>query len=262
MTNFEKTSIKINKNQFFDRLIPFKAQKMSISIDHDFSIDYDYASVFMSKAGLTKNPISLNTAKSSESDKKIKTCFDKIVQISKTENSINFFIIKPSETNEKKNPDVNDHWESEFKKQIFQILIKHADLFRPELKKFNDDIKMPISFKNENNVKNLKQISYFMSLRDKKAMNEILDSFTQEGRIQKIFLKIVSSASFSVFVIWKNNKLRIVIDLKRINTRLYFDAYSFFKQNVIFSSLNESEIFFFINFTKGFFQQKIELKNR
>ena len=62
----------------------------------------------MGKAGLTKNSINLNIARSSESDKKI-TCSDKTVQISKTKNPINFFIIKSSETDEGKNLDVNDH---------------------------------------------------------------------------------------------------------------------------------------------------------
>ena len=62
----------------------------------------------------------------------------------------------------------------------------------------------------------------------------------------------MSSASFLIFVIWKNEQLRIMINLTRINTKLYFDAYFLSKQNTILSSLKDS---------KRFFQQKIELKN-
>ena len=118
------------------------------------------------------------------------------------------------------------------------------------------------SFKNETNVEKLKQISYSMSTKNRKTMNEILNSLVKKNRIQKISLKTVSSVFFSAFVIWKNEKFRMIIDLKKINIRLYSDAYSLSKQNFIFSFLNEFEIFFSIDFTKGFFQQKIKSDDR
>ena len=101
-----------------------------------------------------------------------------------------------------------------------------------------------------------------MSTKNHKAMNEILNSLIKKNRIQKISLKTIFSVFFSTFVIWKNEKLRMIIDLKKINTRLYLNAYSLFKQNVIFSFLNESKIFFSINFIKDFFQQKIKSDDR
>ena len=80
----------------------------------------------------------------------------------------------------------------------------------------------------------LKQTSYSMSIKNKKAMNEILNSLMKNDKIQKISLKTISSIALFVFVVWKNEKSRIIIDLKRINIKLYSDAYSLFKQNTIF----------------------------
>ena len=121
---------------------------------------------------------------------------------------------------------------------------------------------MSISFKNETNVKKLKQTSYSMSTKNRKTMNEILNSLIKKNQMQKISLKTVFSVFFSIFVIWKNEKFRMIIDLKKINTKLYSNAYSLLKQNVIFSFLSEFEIFSSIDFIKRFFQQKIESENR
>ena len=120
---------------------------------------------------------------------------------------------------------------------------------------------MFISFKNKKNIDDLKQVFFSMFAKNKKAMNEIFDFFVKNERVQKMFLKIIFSAFSSVFVIWKNNKSKIVMNLKKINTRLYFDVYSLSKQNIILFSLNDSEIFSSINFTKKFFQQNIDSKN-
>jgi hypothetical protein len=115
---------------------------------------------------------------------------------------------------------------------------------------------MSISFKNETYVQDLKQVSYFMSNRDKKVMNEILNSLLKEDQVQKVSLRIITLASSSVFVIWKNKKSRVMMNLRRINTRLYSDAYSLSKQDIILFSLREITVFFSINLIKGFFQQE------
>lgn len=121
---------------------------------------------------------------------------------------------------------------------------------------------MPISFKDESNVEKLKQTSYSMSVRDRKVMDEILNPLAKKGRMQKVPLGTVSSASSPAFIVWKDEKPRVVIDLRKINTRLYSDAYPLPKQNVIFSSLGESEIFSSINLIKSFFQQEIKPEDR
>ena len=159
------------------------------------------------------------------------------------------------------NSNISDHLEPEFQRKIIDILKNHQTLFRRRLERFNDDITMSISFKNEKNINDLKQSSFFMSVKNKKAMNDILDFLIKDGRVQKIFLKMISSAVFSAFVIWKNDKSRIMMNLKKINTKLYSDVYSLSKQNIILSFLSESKIFSFIDFTKRFFQQNINFKN-
>lgn len=63
------------------------------------------------------------------------------------------------------------------------------------------------------------------------------------------------------FVIWKENKSKIVIDLRKINICLYFDVYFWFKLNTILSFLNEFKNFSFIDLTKKLFQQHIKFRN-
>ena len=120
---------------------------------------------------------------------------------------------------------------------------------------------MLIFFKNEKNIDNLKQTFFLMFAKNKKTINEIFDFFVKNKRVQKIFLKIIFFAFSFVFVIWKNNKSKIMMNLRKINTRLYFDVYSLSKQNIILFSLSDSEIFSSINFIKIFFQQNIDSKN-
>ena len=52
-----------------------------------------------------------------------------------------------------------------------------------------------------------------------------------------------------------------MINLQKINTRLYFDVYSLSKQNIILFFLNDLKIFSSINFIKKIFQQNIDSKN-
>ena len=70
-------------------------------------------------------------------------------------------------------------------------------------------------------------------------------------------LSQISFAVFSTFVIWKNDKLRVVIDLRKINIRLYSNAYSLLRQDIILETLSEAMIFSSVNLIKSFFQQNI-----
>ena len=158
-------------------------------------------------------------------------------------------------------PDINDHWKKEFKTKMNKILKKYSTFFKSNFEKFVNEIKMSIPFQNENDIKKLKQTPYTMSMKDRKAMNEILNSFEKDDRIQKMFLKTIFSTTSFVFVIWKGDKSKIVINLKKINIKLHSNVYSLSKQNIILSSFDDSEIFFFIDLTKGFFQQNTDLKN-
>ncbi len=79
--------------------------------------------------------------------------------------------------------------------------MNHKNLFRSELEKFDDEILMLVSFKNEKNIDDLKQSSYFMFTRDRKVMNEILDSFVVDDQVKKVSLRTIFSAFSSAFVV-------------------------------------------------------------
>ena len=100
-----------------------------------------------------------------------------------------------------------------------------------------------------------------MSQKDRAAMNEIMNSLLAKERVQKISLEIISSTFSSIFVIWRNEKFRMIVNLRRINNRLYFNVYFLSRQNTVLSSLKESMIFFSIDFIKEFFQQSIESRD-
>jgi hypothetical protein len=228
VANFEKISIKIRQNQLLERL-----RKINSIESTSNEINFDYANVFMRKYS---------------------------VDDSETKKSEFSFIISVLESSVE-NSNINLYWEQKYVDKISNILLEHKHLFRKKLDRFNNDVEMSISFQNKKHIEELKQASYVMIVKDKKVMNEILDLLIKEEQIQKVFLSIISSASSSIFVIYKNDKSRIVVDLKRVNTRLYLDAYSLFKQDMILDSLSESTIFFFINLIKEFFQQKTRSKD-
>ncbi len=63
-------------------------------------------------------------------------------------------------------------------------------------------------------------------------------------------------------MVWKNGKLRVVVDLRKVNTKLYPDAYPLPKQDQILSALRGSVIFSSMDILKGFFQQRIRKEDR
>lgn len=120
---------------------------------------------------------------------------------------------------------------------------------------------MLIPFIDEINVIDFKQASFFFIAKNRKAMNEIFDSLLHQGRLQKISLKKVFSTTSLAFVIWKSEKSKIIMNLRKINIRLYSNAYSLSRQNIILNALSKIMIFNNVNFIKSFFQQKINSKN-
>jgi hypothetical protein len=176
-------------------------------------------------------------------------------------NSTNFFAFETSKNEKTLNFDISDHWESKYKKKIRSILMKHKFLFRSDLDQFNDEILMLVSFRDEKNIEKLKQFSYFMSFKDKKTMNEILNFFVTNDQVQKISFEIINLATSSAFVVWRKEKSRVMINLRRINIRFYSNVYSLLKQNTIFFSFENSIVFSSIDLIKEFFQQSIDSKN-
>ena len=90
---------------------------------------------------------------------------------------------------------------------------------------FNDSVNMPILFKNEKNLSGLKQLAYNLTKRDQKAMDGILNPLVAQGQVEKVPLGQPSAASSPAFIVWKNRKPRVMVDLRKVNTKLYPDAY-------------------------------------
>jgi hypothetical protein len=176
-------------------------------------------------------------------------------------NSTNSFAFETSENEKNLNSDISDHWKSKYKKNIRSVLMNHKLLFRSDLDQFNDEIFMLVSFRDEKNIEEFKQSSYFMSIKNKRTMNEIMNLLVSDDQIQKISFETINLAISSTFVIWRKEKSWVVIDLREINIRFYSDVYSLSKQNTILSSFDESTIFSFIDLIKNFFQQSIDSKN-
>jgi hypothetical protein len=277
LTNFDDTSIKIKVEQFLKILtqnciddfieininvirILLKQSEVEIKkndiISH-LSIDIDVIRVFLekSKIEIKKDDIISNLSITL----KIKNFFNR--NVDSNVNSTNSFAFETLKNEKNLNLDINDHWKSKYKKNIRLILMSHKLLFKSDFNQFNDEIFMLVSFRNEKNIEEFKQFSYFMSIKNKRAMNEIMNFLIADDQIQKISFKTINLATSSTFVIWRKEKSRVVINLKRINIKLYLNAYSLSKQNTILSSFDESTIFSFIDLIKSFFQQSIDSKN-
>ena len=190
VSNFELMNIKIIKKQLLDHLNSLASNAKKIFVEKICFVD-----VFTSKAHVELD-------------------MSYLIQYSK-ENI--------SKTN------IFNHWEDIYRTRVQEILNRHKKLFRNELKKFNDDIEMSISFIDETNVIDLKQTFYSLIAKNRRAMNEILDSFLNQSRLQKISLNKIFVATLSIFVIWKNDKFKVIVDLRKINTKLYSNAYSLFR---------------------------------
>ncbi len=277
LTNFDETSIKIKVEQFLKTLtqnciddfieininvINVLLEQSEIEIKKDdiishLSIDIDVIKVLLekSKVEIKKNDIVSDFSITL----KIKNLFNR--NVDSDVNSTNSFAFETSENEKNLNSDINDHWESKYKKNIRSILMNHKLLFRFNLDQFNDEILMLVSFRDEKNIEKFKQFSYFMSIKNKRAMNEIMNSLVANDQIQKVSFETINLATSSTFVIWRKEKSRVVINFKRINIKLYLNVYSLSKQNTILSFFDESTIFSFIDLIKNFFQQSIDSKN-
>jgi hypothetical protein len=153
-------------------------------------------------------------------------------------------------------------WGPRYFSQVHDILARHHTLFRDELGMFNDGVDMPIRFRDETDLKGLKQAPYRLSRRDLTAMDSILDPLTQAGRIEKVPLGGRSAAASPAFIVWNKGKPRVVVDLRRINLKLFPDAYPLPRQDDVLQAMGGGVIFSSLDITKGFFQQPIRPQDR
>jgi hypothetical protein len=84
---------------------------------------------------------------------------------------------------------------------------------------------MPIPFREGVDIKDLKQLLYNMSYKDRRAIDLILDPLKQLGVVEDIPLRKPCPATSPAFTIYQDDKPRVVVDLRHVNTKLYLNAY-------------------------------------
>lgn len=158
-------------------------------------------------------------------------------------------------------PNISPHWGDDYSQRVRSLLDNHSALFRPELG-LVEGATMPIPFKDESDISGLKQSPYPMSPKDRHAMDSILDPLSEQGRVERVPLTSPSPASAPAFVVWRNGKPRVVVDLRRTNAKLLTDAYPLPRQDDILASLGKATIFSTLDITKSFFQVPIAAEDR
>jgi hypothetical protein len=78
-----------------------------------------------------------------------------------------------------------------------------------------------------------------------------------QGLIKSVPLGTPYPAASPAFMVWNHSKPRVVVNLRKVNTYLYPDAYPLPRQDDVLSALGGSTVFSSLNLTKGFFQQRI-----
>ena len=116
---------------------------------------------------------------------------------------------------------------------------------------------MSIKFWDERDIQGLKLASYELFRRDQQKTDKILDSLVKNSCVKSVLLEKLSAAALSAFIVWNKGKSRLVVDLWKVNTKLYSDAYSLLKQDEVLEALEKSKIFITLNMQKDFFQQSI-----
>ncbi|TQW04488.1 retrotransposable element [Cordyceps javanica] len=169
-----------------------------------------------------------------------------------------FHIQPPDDTFELSTADIATCWGEEYTQKLRELVSRHRELFRPGIGRFNDGIKMPITFREDADISDLSQRPYAISRRDRIAMDNILDPLRAAGVVEDVPLGEPCPVASPAFVVWRDDKPRVVVDLRRVNTKLRKDAYPLPRQDDILSSLKGSSVFSVLDLTKGFFQQPIE----
>ena len=172
-----------------------------------------------------------------------------------------FILVPPEQDATIEEANISDSWSPKYQTKIKTLLYKHRPLFDKALGRFNDGVKMPIPFKSDADLKRLKLPPFSLSLQYRKAADDILDPLVVQGRVKKVPLGKPSAAASPAFIIWKNDKPRLVVDLRRINAALCPDAYPLPKQDDISATLGSGVIFSSLDITKGFFQQDMRRRS-
>ncbi|CZT02527.1 uncharacterized protein RCO7_06258 [Rhynchosporium graminicola] len=172
------------------------------------------------------------------------------------------FLVTPPEDDPDVQANISDHFGSAYQAQVQAIVNSHTSLFRSGLGCFNDGITMPVPFKDGISLDDLRQAPYPQSKKDREAMDSILDPMVKDGSLEPVPLGQPSPAASPAFLVYRNGKPRVVIDLRRVNTKLKLDGYPLPRQDTILSALGGATIYSSMDLTKSFFQQKLDPEDK
>lgn len=158
--------------------------------------------------------------------------------------------------------DISHHWGPEYHAQMKAVVKRYPRLFQAQLGRFNDGIEMPIDFVPNADLSKLAQRPYNSSRRDKAAMDTVLDPLSNVGVVESVPPNEPCPIATPAFIVWRNQKPRFVLDMRRVNTQMIKNAYPLPLQEEILSSLQGSIIFSIFDLVKGFFQQPIRKEDR
>jgi hypothetical protein len=117
---------------------------------------------------------------------------------------------------------------------------------------------MLILFKPGVDIKDLRQIPFSLSMKDRANIDAIFDPLKEAGVIEDVPLGQPSSAASLAFIVYRNVLngdliLRCVVDLRRVNTKMYIDAYLLLKQDDILTAMGGLTVFSILDIIKSFF---------
>jgi hypothetical protein len=118
---------------------------------------------------------------------------------------------------------------------------------------FNNGIDIPIPFYKDTNISDLKQIPYGFSKYNRDTIDAILNPLQKTGIIKPVLLEQPLPYILPGFIIYRDRKPRFIVDLYRVNTKLYQDTYPLPKQNDILEAIGRGSVFLYLDITKSFF---------
>ena len=121
--------------------------------------------------------------------------------------------------------DISDAWGPDISQSILRVVYKYGQLFNPKIGRFNDGVTIPILFKSDADISDLAQRPYNLLRRDKKAMDSVLNPLKEAGIVEDVLLGEGSPVSSPSFVVWRADKPRVVMDLRRVNSKLVGNTY-------------------------------------
>jgi hypothetical protein len=121
---------------------------------------------------------------------------------------------------------------------------------------------MPIPLKPNSSLTRLRPAPYNLSKKDEDTMDTILDPLRVARVVEPVPLGQPSPAASLAFVVYKDGKPRVVVDLRKVNAELYIDVYPLPRQDTILQALGGSSVFSALDMTKSYFQQPIAYEYR